>query len=430
MGGRQWTRHGRDGTHICIEDVTVRRFPLFYFEVDGGEGAHISLRDREGAINPGTGLFVPTATESFTFGASKQQPFYDFQTLKANEYEGEFSECHIRRRDPKKGTVIPIMTFTLEPASRRESPQDGLVTNIYPKIAAMMALDSARLHQSSASEQDSASAAAAAPVDVEKLSEEALRRAARRESCNLFWDHDSQRYYLIYPGLNKGEGHRFVITVDPGVGFDVPGARGTIRLMDARSSSSTHETLVSLEFGTATLLIDTLATNKIPSFYMVDIAVSAVIAVALVEGRKARTTAITTTMSPAFLSTTTTTMAVPRAADRPLTAMTAASADRQPRYSSMTTTAATTTNGMGFGTGLRNEDSVGAGVPLQSIPLPPPPSHPPATTTTTKPRTHHHHHQHQNKKAGGAFTSLMGILGDAMAGLVGILTACVQGKKG
>lgn len=172
------------------------------------------------------------------------------------------------------------MTFTLEPASRRDSPQDGLITALYPKIAAMMALDSAaHLHTSTG--------------DTEALRASAVREAAKKEECKLFWDHDSQRYYLLHPGLKSHnnhndqnvEGQRFVIIPEPGVGFDLPGARGTIRLMD---TTPQNNTLVSLEFGTATLLIDTSATIKIPSFYMVDIAISALIAVALVEGRKAR----------------------------------------------------------------------------------------------------------------------------------------------
>ena len=247
-------------------------------------------RHREGPVHHESGATVPTIGESFTFGASKERPFYDFQTLRPNEFDPEFSECHIRRRDPRKGTIIPIMTFTFEPASRRDSPQDGLVTNFYPKIAAMMALDGARLQQQ---QQQQSQPGGPDPDGVmsttteERRDEEAVRRAEKKEGCKLFWDHDSRRYYLLHPGLSKnGEGERFVIVCDKGVGFNVAGARGTIRLIDPHS----HETLVGLEFGTATLLVDTRATAKIPSFYMVDISISAVIAVALIEGRKIRST--------------------------------------------------------------------------------------------------------------------------------------------
>lgn len=48
------------------------------------------------------------------------------------------------------------------------------------------------------------------------------------------------------------------------------------------------EILAALEFGTATLMIDSAATAKLPSFYMVDICVSALITVGLVEGRRNR----------------------------------------------------------------------------------------------------------------------------------------------
>lgn len=228
----------------------------------------------DGSVDPTSGRFAPLLNESFVFGTPSDHSFYDFQTLKTNYFDEDFSECHIRRRDPKKGTVIPIMALTIEPASRRESPEDGLVTNIFPKIAEIMALDSAC----------SKMAENMSPEETEKIKEEAVRHTAKTETCKLFWDHDSQRYYLLHPGLNQGKGHRFTIHTDRGTGFDVPGARGTIRLVD----SSSHATLASLEFGTATLLIDTTATSKIASFYMLDVAVSAIITVALIEGRKAR----------------------------------------------------------------------------------------------------------------------------------------------
>ncbi|KAI9809534.1 MAG: hypothetical protein M1826_003826 [Phylliscum demangeonii] len=265
---------------------------------------------REGSINPTTGVFVPTPGEAFTFGPSQEQPFYDFQTIKPHHdhLDPEYSECHIRRRDPTRGTIVPVVTFTLEPAARRTSPQDGLVTDIYPKIAAMMALDgAARLNQHQQQQrQQPHQHHSPSDASSERISDDAaaLRRAAQRETCKLFWDHDSRRYYLLHPGLNHGRGQRFVVLMtDPrgasidacgssppsvpstaAVGFDVARARGTIRLVHGTS----HATLASLEFGTGAVLIDTRATAAVPSFYMVDIAVSALIAVALLEGRNAR----------------------------------------------------------------------------------------------------------------------------------------------
>ena len=235
---------------------------------------------------------MPTASESFTFGPTREQPFFDFQTLKPSDSADadEGWECHVRRRDPRKGTVIPVMSLDLAPPKRRAPGGDGLVTNIYPKIAAMMALDNARTKTEA--QQLSAD-------EAETVRQDAVRRAARFESSTLSWDHDSGRYYLMHPGLNKGKGQRFVVLADPGVGFDVPDVRGTIRLVEAAAASSSGaaststaisscDTLAAIEFGTSSLIIDTSATAKLPSFYMVDICVSALITVALIEGRKTR----------------------------------------------------------------------------------------------------------------------------------------------
>ncbi|KAI9759497.1 MAG: hypothetical protein M1835_000362, partial [Candelina submexicana] len=237
---------------------------------------------RDGEVDRLTSSFVPTAQESFRFGASPTEPFYDLQTLKHNDADTQFSECMIRRRNPTKGVIVPVVTLTLESPSRRLPPQDGLITLIYPKLAALMALDKATSSPTTMAHQGDTT-----PVDVEKLAEQALARAADNESCALRWDNEYQQYRLWHPSLDNGRGRTFVIQIDnngEAAGFDVPGARGIIRFgtLDGR------DTLVSLEFATATLIIDTSAACKVPSLYIVDVAVTAVLAVALVEGRRIR----------------------------------------------------------------------------------------------------------------------------------------------
>ncbi len=240
------------------------------------------IRHSDGATDPSTSTFLPTAQEAFTFGASRTEPFYDLQTLKHNNADTLSSECIIRRRHPTKGVIVPVVTLTLESPSRRLPPQDGLITRIYPKLAALMALDKATSSPTSPAVKGNT-----APLDVEKIAEEALARAADRESCALRWDNEYQQYRLWHPSLDDGKGRTFVVQIDnngEAAGFDVPGAKGVIRLgtLDGR------DTIVSLEFATATLVIDTLAAGKIPSLYIVDVAVTAVLAVALVEGRRLR----------------------------------------------------------------------------------------------------------------------------------------------
>ncbi|KAI9789876.1 MAG: hypothetical protein M1833_002142, partial [Piccolia ochrophora] len=260
---------------------------------------------REGTVDSLSSTFTPTPSESFSFGPTKDQPFFDLQALKANDFDAEFSEINIRRHDPRKGTVVPVLALNLEPPSRRNAPGDGLVTLIYPKLAAMMALDDARSSSVASPDPTTSSPPSTSPVH----DQDTIRNAAAvsKECCKLLFDHDSQRYYLHHPGLSATEPHRFNIVIDntasastSSCGFDVPTARSTIRLVDPSSTT----TLVALEFGTATLVIDTVATSRIPSLYIVDVAVAAVLTVALVEGRRFRRASIaspTSCLSPQHL---------------------------------------------------------------------------------------------------------------------------------
>ncbi|KAI9843604.1 MAG: hypothetical protein M1838_002536 [Thelocarpon superellum] len=240
----------------------------------GDKGRTFALHvTREGTVDPSSNAFKATENESFSFGASKAKPFYDMQTLRASDVDDPFSECNIRRHDPRNGTVIPIMTFVLP--SSTEAPSDGQLTRLYPKIAAMMALDRAQGLVSPASNASS-----------EDQRARIVSEAATKETYRLSWDSDSQQYYLLHPQVGTGVGRRFVIIIDGVAGFDVHGARGTIRLAEVE----TQRSLVALEFGTPTLLIDTGATSGVESLYTVDVCVSAVLAVAVFEGRRLRLT--------------------------------------------------------------------------------------------------------------------------------------------
>jgi hypothetical protein len=159
------------------------------------------------------------------------------------------------------------MFLTLQPPSRQLPPCDGLIAEIYPKTAALMAMEDAT---SIASEAEAANF---------------VRKASENETCRLLWNHEKQKYHLYHPSLNGSKGQSFVIHFEGGTaGFDVEDAKGTIRLINVVSG----ETLVALEFGTATLLINTSATAKLESLYIVDVAVTAILLVAIVEGCRVR----------------------------------------------------------------------------------------------------------------------------------------------
>jgi hypothetical protein len=239
-------------------------------------------------MNPASRSFNPTPSESFTFQSSASVPFYSFSTSKLAPNDTSFSECLLQRHDPAKGSIISIMSHEIEPLSRRLPPQDGLVTLLYPKAAAMMAVDT---KANPVSHSQAASNAKGKNRISRQLSTNTTQKcvveAAEKECSRLLWDNEKKRYHLWHPGLNKGRGQSFAISIEGTVGFDIPGARGEIKISTSVEGKG-QLTLASLEFGTAMLLVDTSASREVDSYYIVDVAVASLLAVALVEGRRLR----------------------------------------------------------------------------------------------------------------------------------------------
>src|SRR6266516_7063685 len=107
-----------------------------------------------------------TGDALFTFGSTPSLPFYTLETFDTNELS--ISRTHPRR--PTK--TVPILLLPLEPIERRQPPNDGLVTYIFPKLAAMLAID-----------QSTALAAKhkLAPSEREEMRSDAIKRAAAQE---------------------------------------------------------------------------------------------------------------------------------------------------------------------------------------------------------------------------------------------------------
>lgn len=89
---------------------------------------------------------------------------------------------------------MPILLLALEPEARRHAPADGLVSFIFPKLAAMLAMDQsnelAKHHQ-------------LAPTVRDEMQADAVKRAAAQESCRLVWREDCRRYELAHPAIGK-----------------------------------------------------------------------------------------------------------------------------------------------------------------------------------------------------------------------------------
>ncbi|KZF19708.1 hypothetical protein L228DRAFT_250780 [Xylona heveae TC161] len=236
---------------------------------------------------PSLGSPPSNPNESLVFESAEGRAFYDLQTFSnpsSSCPDGEsgsnlFSEVTIRRRHPHRNITVPICMLNLEHPSRRLPPNDGLVTLIYPKLAAMMALDSIDGRASAVSSPNPTSLSS---NNSHRIASLALSKNAEKECCRLYWDADTNCYMLVHPTLNGGLPVAFPIdTINGDAGFNVAGT-GTIRLL----SPDRQLTLSSLDFGNHTLTVDTVALANIPSLYIVDVVVTAIFAVALVEGRR------------------------------------------------------------------------------------------------------------------------------------------------
>jgi len=202
--------------------------------------------------------------------------------MRETSQDESFNELTLVRRDPTTGMDISVITFGLEPPSRRISPAgDGLITLIYPKEAVLSAMSPSTPLTRDGNTGLLSMVAQSKTQQVR--AKEAIQKAYATECCRLSWNAHRRRYYLYHPGVAEG-GDAYLVDITGEVGFDHLGAKGSIKLINV----DTNETMVELDFARSLLFVNTRATGKIPNDYIVDVAVCAVLTVATVEGRRMR----------------------------------------------------------------------------------------------------------------------------------------------
>ncbi|KAL2002430.1 hypothetical protein VTN02DRAFT_6808 [Thermoascus thermophilus] len=239
---------------------------------------------------------------TFTLG-DPQQPFYTMQTYSTNELA-------ITRTHPRKANrTVPVMMLSLEERSRRQAPNDGLVTVIFSRLAAMLAIDQAR---------ELSMRHRLAPTEAMEVEANAVKRATSQESCRLVWNGNELRYELRHPSFAKqptpalvGEdgiplspvqtrtpGTLHITVSTPSSNGQTPRHAPTILVTNPMSSyadeeaatprtstlpqTDTDEPLASLDLGTMTVSISAgLTAATIPSLYAIDSLVAAILAVAV-----------------------------------------------------------------------------------------------------------------------------------------------------
>ncbi|OJZ89383.1 hypothetical protein ASPFODRAFT_182334 [Aspergillus luchuensis CBS 106.47] len=124
---------------------------------------------------------------TLTFGDPKS-PFYTLRATSANDIS------IIRKNPSKQDSSVPVMNLKLEDKSRRQPPCDGLVSILFPRLAAILAIDQAA---------EVAEELRLSPIEATKAEGEALKRVAAQESCRLLWNQSKRVYELHHPALCK-----------------------------------------------------------------------------------------------------------------------------------------------------------------------------------------------------------------------------------
>ncbi|KIW97454.1 uncharacterized protein Z519_01038 [Cladophialophora bantiana CBS 173.52] len=159
-----------------------------------------------------------TEEATFVFGSHPSLPFYTLQTYDTNEIAIS-KTCPSKPRSPTANADTPltrdVILCPLEPAARRLPPNDGLVAFIFPKLAALLAIN-----QSAALARQHS----LAPTDRDDIEAQAVRRAAKQEACHLRFNARGGFYELEHPAIGRAAMGGDFATQSP-----VPSSPTTIR---------------------------------------------------------------------------------------------------------------------------------------------------------------------------------------------------------
>jgi len=154
----------------------------------------------------------------------------------------------------KEASGNEVLTTTLEETARRLPPNDGLVALLCPRAATEMALDMA--------------------MKPERPDADAVMAAAEREYARLVWDEDSRLYYLVHPAMSTP----FVLQIKP-----LPAWSRVEYVFEHPELPRNLVKLVRDGSGGGFVEIDTGVAARIDSFYLVDVAICAILIVAFAE---------------------------------------------------------------------------------------------------------------------------------------------------
>ncbi|KAF5491879.1 hypothetical protein CGCS363_v011011 [Colletotrichum siamense] len=163
----------------------------------------------------------------------------------------------VGNKDNGKGTESKhwqeVLTTTLEEESRKHPPNDGLVALLYPQAAAKMALDR--------------------PDDMTAIV------TAETECARLVWDDDSSSHFVVHPALATP----FCVTIERS-----PAWSRVEYTLEHHESPQHLAKLTRDGTGAGFLEVDTAIASKIESFFIVDVAVTALLLVAASDEKNSK----------------------------------------------------------------------------------------------------------------------------------------------
>ncbi|KAK3394341.1 hypothetical protein B0H63DRAFT_43342 [Podospora didyma] len=239
-----WKASPLEGRLFCLKMTAERDAPIYTLTSSSGQpfynmrvdptsaSALVSL-SRYDPNKPFKGLLVSSSAASGSSGTSS--PVMARATSSSSKAAGSHDAKHWHE----------VLGTTLEEASRKQPPNDGLVAQLWPAAAARLALDRAN---------DATTVA-----------------LAEHECARLVWDADSGYHYLVHPALAMP----FCVTVERNAAFS-----RTEYTLEHLESPQHLGKLTRDGTGAGWLEVDTSIAAKVDAVYIVDVVVAALVLVA------------------------------------------------------------------------------------------------------------------------------------------------------
>ncbi|OTA98007.1 hypothetical protein M426DRAFT_326319 [Hypoxylon sp. CI-4A] len=229
-----WKASAMEGRMFCMKLLPERDTPVYNLTSSNAQPFYHMRID-------------PTSASAYVT-LSRHDPSKPFKAKDPNASPRSSSGLLGALREADSKSWQEALTTTLEEPSRRLPPNDGLVALLYPSGAAKVALDR--------------------PDDMQAV------MAAERECARLVWDEDSQNFFLVHPALATP----FCITVERN-----PAWSRTEYTVEHIESPHHIAKLTRDGTGEGWLELDTLVAGRIESYYILDVAVTALLLIAHID---------------------------------------------------------------------------------------------------------------------------------------------------